>query len=71
MRMTWEDEYWMQTLDYEQIPFWCQRCHEYGHLFRDCPMNSLEINLGKEEEKKEQGFSRVPSRKRGGQKQDN
>ena len=33
-RLTWEDEDWMQTLDYEQIFFHCHRCHEYGHLFK-------------------------------------
>ena len=34
-----QDEDWVQTLDYEHIPFRCRKCHEHGHLFRDCPLN--------------------------------
>ena len=26
-----------QKLDYEQIPFKCRGCHEYGHFIRNCP----------------------------------
>ncbi|KAH9291319.1 hypothetical protein KI387_043490, partial [Taxus chinensis] len=33
-----EDETWEQVLDYENIPFRCRNCHEYGHLVRDCPL---------------------------------
>jgi hypothetical protein len=28
-----------QKLDYEQLPFKCRGCHEYGHLQRNCPKN--------------------------------
>ena len=59
--MSREDEDWVQTLDYEHISFRCQICHEYGHLFRDCPMNNPNENLGKDEEKMEQLFAREPS----------
>ena len=71
IRMTWDDEDWVQTLDYEQIPFHCQWCHEYGHIFRDFHMNHPNNVTGKEEDKKYQGFTRVPSRKGGGRKQEN
>jgi hypothetical protein len=27
-----------QELDYEGIPFRCGRCHAYGHLAKDCPL---------------------------------
>lgn len=37
------NEEWVQTIDYEHIPF---RCHEHGHLFRDCPLSKVE-NKGK------------------------
>lgn len=26
------------TLDYENLPFWCHQCHEYGHLFQNYPI---------------------------------
>ena len=35
------DEEWVQTVDYEHIPFICRRCHEHGHLFRDCPLSKI------------------------------
>ena len=27
----------LQTVDYEQIPFKCKYCHEYGHFAKSCP----------------------------------
>lgn len=33
------DQEWVQTVDYEHIPFKCRKCHEHGHLFRNCPLN--------------------------------
>ena len=27
----------IQKLDYEQLPFKCRGCHEYGHFLRNCP----------------------------------
>ena len=71
IRMSWEDEDYLQTLDYKQIPFRCRRCHQYGHMFRDFPTNIPKTTTRKEEEKQDQGFNRVSSRKRGGRKQDN
>jgi hypothetical protein len=26
----------VQILDYEGVPFRCRRCHEYGHIVKDC-----------------------------------
>jgi hypothetical protein len=26
----------VQILDYEGVPFHCRRCHEYGHIVKDC-----------------------------------
>jgi hypothetical protein len=37
--LEYKDEEWAQTIDYEHIPFRCRKCHEHGHLFRDCPLN--------------------------------
>ena len=28
---------WQQVLDYEGVPFRFRKCHEVGHLFKDCP----------------------------------
>lgn len=35
-----DDFEWIQPLDYEHVPFRCYKCHDHGHLFRDCPQNS-------------------------------
>jgi hypothetical protein len=37
--LEFRDEEWIQSIDYEQIPFRCRRCHEHGHLFIECPLN--------------------------------
>ena len=29
----------LQTVDYEQIPFKCKYCHEYGHFAKSYPKN--------------------------------
>jgi hypothetical protein len=34
-----QDEEWVQTLDYEHIPFRHCKCHEHGHLFHDFSLN--------------------------------
>jgi len=57
-----DDFEWIQTLDYEHIPFRCRKCHEHGHLFRDCPfnpqpkppVNGLSTDL--------EGFIKIPNR---------
>ena len=36
--LSYEDFEWIQTLDYEFIPFRCKRCHEHGRLFHDFPL---------------------------------
>ena len=40
--LNWEDEEWIQNIDYEQLPFRCRICHEYGHFGRNCPKGALE-----------------------------
>ena len=39
VKVEYHDEIWQQPIDYEHIPFRCRRCHDYGHLFRECPQN--------------------------------
>jgi hypothetical protein len=40
--LEYHDEDWSQTIDYEHIPFRCRKCHEHGHLFRECPVNNAQ-----------------------------
>jgi hypothetical protein len=37
--LEYHDEDWVQTIDYEHIPFRCRKCHEHRHLFRYFPFN--------------------------------
>lgn len=50
IELEYHDEIWQQPMDYEHIPFRCRRCHEYGHLFKQCPLNKEEETLRKQEE---------------------
>ena len=70
IKLLWDDDEWIQNLDYEQVPFRCHRCHEYGHLFRECPMNHPKPLVNKVLNPADLGFSKVSSRKRGNKKQD-
>lgn len=45
--LDYRDEEYFQALDYEHIPFRCRKCHEHGHLIRDCPLNQKEAEEGK------------------------
>lgn len=38
----------LQKLDYEQLPFKCRKCHEYGHFAKGCPSNA-EAAQGKDD----------------------
>ena len=62
------DEEWVQTLDYEHIPFRSRKCHEHGNLFRECPLNKTEngskVTVGKDTE----SFHKVGNRGRGGKR---
>lgn len=35
--MRFDGMQWQQPLDYEGVPFRCRKCHEVGHLYKDCP----------------------------------
>jgi len=51
IELEYHDEIWQQPIDYEHIPFRCRRCHEYGNLFRQCPLNKeVEITKTQDEE---------------------
>jgi hypothetical protein len=56
-----EDTEWIQTLDYEHVPFRCHKCHEHGHLFRDFPQNKPVVDLKGETHTDEEGFWTIPN----------
>jgi len=59
-----DDFEWIQPLDYENIPFRCRKCHEHGHLFRDCPLNSQPKSSNDDSGKDSDGFTKIPHRPR-------
>jgi len=59
-----DDFEWIQPLDYEHIPFRCRKCHEHGHLFRECPLNIQIKSDANEANKDSEGFTKVPTRRR-------
>ena len=66
--LNWEDEEWIQPIEYEQLPFRCRHYHDYGHIGRNCPKFSPRVEpstppLSKVIE--EDGFTQVKSRRRG------
>jgi len=60
--LEYQDEEWLQTLDYEHIPFRCRRCHEHGHLYRDFPLLNQTANA--KESKQTDGFTTVTAKRR-------
>lgn len=63
IKLSWHDEDWIQDIDYEHIPFCCRRCHEHGHLFRECPQNRPPpASQATAKEKDAEGFEKVGSR---------
>jgi hypothetical protein len=62
--LDYQDEEWSQTLDYEHIPFRCRKCHEHGHLFRECPLNNPPKPAQEDSEKNKEGFTQVTGRRK-------
>jgi hypothetical protein len=54
--LEYQDEDWLQTIDYEHIPFRCRRCHEHGHLFRECPLINTPKENNPDNNKDKDGF---------------
>ena len=55
-----DDYEWIQPLDYEHIHFRCRKCHEHGHLFRDCPLNMQAKDSSPDLNKDSEGFTKIP-----------
>eukprot|EP00253_Pinus_taeda_P027092 PITA_27092 len=60
------DEEWVQTVDYEHITFICCRCHEHGHLIRDCPLSKVDNRGEPKTGKDNESFHKVESKGKGG-----
>ena len=66
INMNWDDEEWIQQIDYEQLPFQCRIYHEYGHFERNCPRGGQEKAAPVPEEVPgSEGFTQVKNRRRG------
>jgi hypothetical protein len=64
--LEYHDEEWSQTIDYEHIPFRCRKCHEHGHLFRECPLNAVHREEAPDTGKDKDGFAQPAGRRRQG-----
>ena len=65
--LNWDDEEWIQQIDYEKLPFRCRICHEYGHFGRNCPKGIQEKSTPDQEGESQanDGFTQVKNRSRG------
>ena len=59
-----DDFEWIQTTDYEHVPFRCRKCHAHGHLFQDCPLNAKPSSNTSSGKTDHDGFTKVNSQKR-------
>lgn len=50
IELEYHDKIWEKPTNYEHIRFRCRRCHEYEHLFKQCPLNKEEETPRKQEE---------------------
>lgn len=68
VELKYHKEVWQQALDYEHIPFRCKKCHEYGHLYKECPLNAEEEERKTKQQRKNtednEGFQEIKNRKR-------
>ena len=56
--LEYRDEVFFQAIDYEQIPFRCRKCHEHGHLIRECPLHKPTEKAKDSSDKNQDGFFR-------------
>jgi hypothetical protein len=63
------DEEWIQSIDYEYIPFRCRRCHEHGHLLRECSLIRKTEQEKKKQNQDEEVFVRPNYKGKGNQRQ--
>jgi hypothetical protein len=62
--LEFRDEEWIQSIDYEQIPFRCRICHEHGHLIRECLLNKKQETKNTKAQQDKDGFVKLNHRNR-------
>jgi hypothetical protein len=62
--LEFRDEEWIQSIDYEKIPFRCRICLEHGHLFREFPLNKKQEEENTKIQQDEEGFIKPNHRNR-------
>jgi hypothetical protein len=67
--LEFRDEEWIQSIDYEKILFRCRRCHEHGHLLRECPLNKKQESENTKLQQDEDGFVKPNHKSRGNKRQ--
>ena len=61
----YHDDYeWLQTIDYEHVPFRCRKCHALGHLFQDCPSNMKSTTIHSMDKFDPDGLTKVSNHKK-------
>jgi len=50
------DEEWIQSIEYDHIPFRCRRFHEHGHLIKECMLNKKQEMKNTKTQQDEDGF---------------
>jgi hypothetical protein len=59
IQLTLDNWSYLQQVDYEQLPFKCKACHEYGHFAKNCPQNKSD-----QSEERDQDQWQQPKRKK-------
>jgi hypothetical protein len=54
IQLTMDNWSYLQQVDYEQLPFKCKACHEYGHFAKNCPQNKPDHSKERDQEQWQQ-----------------
>jgi hypothetical protein len=68
IRLEFRDEQWIQSIDYEKIPFKYKIYHEHGHLIREFPLNKKQEDKNTKIQQGEDGFINSNHRNRANKK---
>jgi hypothetical protein len=70
IQLTLDGWSYIQTVDYEKLPFKCKACHEYGHFAKNCPKATLENPENKAPEQWQPTKRKKVTNKSGAQQQE-